>query len=143
MERLIPFSLASFPPMPTAASGQPHLNENTARKGNPYSSLTPGFSIFAIAGSVLEDAGMACVPMERGCEGNEVRECSIDGMNWETREECEYGCEDGRCKEGPAEPFKYSWTFFPAIIIIIAVAGVYFLKTRKAGASPAPEGSLS
>lgn len=37
-------------------------------------------------------------PGERKCSNNNVVECS-DGGSWEIIESCDYGCENGRCKE--------------------------------------------
>jgi len=76
------------------------------------------------------------------CDGNDLFECSIDGIRWVLKETCEFGCEDGECKEKPAEQINYFLIVLPAIII--AITGIYFLKIRKgSGASSVTPGGFS
>jgi hypothetical protein len=58
-----------------------------------YKSETPGFSVFAITGEQM--TVQICTADEKQCSGNELQECSNDGMSWNLLETCEYGCDSG------------------------------------------------
>jgi PGF-pre-PGF domain-containing protein len=95
-----------------------------------YQVETPGFSIFSITGEVQE--ATACAPMEKRCEGNELQECAADGKSWTTKESCEHGCGDGKCKEEAAEfsaANPYAW-LIAAVVIVVVAAGIA-LGTKK------------
>ncbi|MBN2042338.1 MAG: VCBS repeat-containing protein [Candidatus Aenigmarchaeota archaeon] len=109
-----------------------------------YHAETPGFSVFAIYGKILEEPEMICIPTNSVCDDTKVMECSTDGTEWKLKEECENGCENGTCKEKPNgnTGLDYLWVIVP-IIIIIAIAGLYFYKTKKSRVSGSSDSSLS
>jgi len=126
-------------------NGEWHVIPTTLKKEESdfinYESDSPGFSIFAIAGDLLEEPGLICVTGERKCIVDELLECSEDGLEWISLETCKYGCENGRCVEEPAEfgggP-TYLLPFGIIITLIILIGGIVFHRKRSA-----PRNSLS
>jgi PGF-pre-PGF domain-containing protein len=89
-----------------------------------YLAETPGFSIFVIVGELLKEIEMVCVPMGKRCNESEIEECSVDGSEWVVEEVCEYGCEDGRCKEkssGLGIDLVFIWSAIIVVIVIFIV----------------------
>ena len=98
-----------------------------------YLAETPGFSIFAISGKSLNESAKVCVSEEIKCFGNELQECYENGTGWSTKEICDYGCENGKCKEksaGPMGIFSYLWLLTIAVVVLIAVVFL-FLKMKR------------
>lgn len=91
-----------------------------------------------------------CVPGVRACEGDDLMQCSSDGMGWEKTETCEYGCSGEECllaqeEEGGApEERGPSVTgggitgfivsnpvpFAALIVVIVAVIGYVIYRNR-------------
>jgi len=67
-----------------------------------------------------------CVPFDLKCEVNNLLECIEDGVEWVLKEVCEYGCEDGKCKEEPLGiELIYLWPV--AVVVLIVVVAIIFL----------------
>jgi len=64
----------------------------------------------------------------QSCFKNELLECSPDGSEWTLIQECEFGCEDGSCKERPLE-INYLWLIPIGIMIIFGL--LYTSKHRR------------
>lgn len=101
-----------------------------------YLAETPGFSIFAISGNVLEENKIICVPNETRCSDRAVEECSASGTTWTEREKCANFCENNKCAERqPQLGFveNYLWLLVIAAVIIIAAisALIKIIKIKK------------
>jgi PGF-pre-PGF domain-containing protein len=99
-----------------------------------YLAETPGFSIFAITGRILEKTKTICIPNEIRCNTGTVEECSADGIKLILNETCEYGCENGKCEEKPYETASaqnYLWSIAAIVMIISAVGIIWRMMKSK------------
>jgi len=100
-----------------------------------YMAETPGFSIFAITGRILESPKSVCAPGEKRCNNGMAEECSADGLKWLERERCAYSCENGICVERSQElgfMQNYLWLLVPIAVVTVATIGAVFKMKRHA-----------
>jgi PGF-pre-PGF domain-containing protein len=98
-----------------------------------FASETPGFSIFAITGRVLEAPESICTPGEKRCFNDTTEECCDNGIDWLLRERCAYSCSNGKCLENPYESGlmqNYLWLLVPIALVAIATIGAIFKIKR-------------
>ena len=100
-----------------------------------YESTIPGFSIFAIAGSILEETGATCIPYDKKCDGKSLMECNMYGDRWELMSVCENYCVDDECQEAEVtkeqEDFGYAIFLVIIIIIFFVIASVFAYRHRR------------
>ena len=117
--------------LPTRIIGESNAEVN-------YEADSPGLSMFSIfGGSVLFQTNRTCVPFDIQCSGNTLQECDRAGSSWNTKINCEFGCNDMGCMEEsdgppPASPFTGIIVIGGLIVILSIVAFVFELKRNQA-----------
>ena len=100
--------------------------------------MVPGLSIFAIFGKqVSEITGALCVPFDKQCFGNELRECNSLGDAWVTKQVCEFDCSIDQCVIEGEEPNPglIYFGYIIAFIIILLVLILFFKHKAKSSSA--------
>jgi parallel beta-helix repeat protein len=78
------------------------------------------------------DITTVCVPDSKRCYESQIQECKSDGSDWQTLEQCTYGCMETGCNP---EPWTGWTTVIIALVIIVGIiiVGLYFFGFLKTG----------
>jgi len=113
-----------------------------------YTSITPGFSVFVIKARAAteppedgdgESPETTCTAGEKRCSGNELQQCSADGMAWNAIDTCQFGCnsESLECQPeqapgpGSTDQTELPWLWIIIILVIIILLVLFFIIRRK------------
>lgn len=72
---------------------------------------------------------LGCNLGEKRCAGNDLQECNALGQ-WAVIKNCDYGCENGKCKT-QSSAFDITAIFMLALLIIIIIAAAVLFLTRR------------
>ena len=104
---------------PTASTQWFHLATTLVNNDSNYyyfSSLSPGFSTFAIFLGKYE-----CQQGDKRCLDNGVQLC-LSNSTWAVADKCNFGCDNGECKE-----ISLSFILYISIIAVVSLAIIFVL----------------
>jgi len=90
----------------------------------------------AVAGQIISSPPQTtCTAGERRCSGNELQQCSNDGLSWNTVQTCEHGCDSAAltCRVPPTATTDNTMMIISIFIIIVIalLASVVYMKSMK------------